>query len=329
MKRILSVFLSLLMLCTLLPTTVLAEETVVTSPPIMTGYPDMVITSDDTHAMQRSWHHLPGADLSIFAGCTLYLEYDIKVESTHTNPAPANDDWIKYIVNGYVKINDVQVDALGYNRSVPSFTTAGEWTSFRVALPPTIAEMGIINRFQFLVYNDTGSKYTTSPEYVDNGIKWSNDHGVVFSLQNIRITADEQVTANFSKLCGYMTHASNTLNDGLVYTAETRAKLAAALETAKAISFKADQATVTAAEKGITNALSGLRHHCGDVNANGSITAEDALMALQISTSKISCWILNEYAGDVDGIDGVTASDALLILQYATKKLTQFPADAV
>ncbi len=60
----------------------------------------------------------------------------------------------------------------------------------------------------------------------------------------------------------------------------------------------------------------------GDVNENGSVTAEDALLALQIATNKVNPSESQLEAADVDGNGDVTANDALLILQYATKKIS-------
>lgn len=59
----------------------------------------------------------------------------------------------------------------------------------------------------------------------------------------------------------------------------------------------------------------------GDVNNSGKVTAEDALLALQAATKKITLNAVETDAADVDGKEGVTAADALLILQYATKKI--------
>ncbi len=62
----------------------------------------------------------------------------------------------------------------------------------------------------------------------------------------------------------------------------------------------------------------------GDVNQNGTVTAEDALLALQIATNKIQPDALQNLAADVDKNDDVTANDALIILQFATKKISSF-----
>lgn len=62
----------------------------------------------------------------------------------------------------------------------------------------------------------------------------------------------------------------------------------------------------------------------GDVNLNGEVTAEDALMALQAATDKIALTADQTTAANVDETDDVTAGDALLILQYATKKIASF-----
>ena len=65
----------------------------------------------------------------------------------------------------------------------------------------------------------------------------------------------------------------------------------------------------------------------GDVDDSGDVSANDALMALQASTGKITLTAAEALAADVDGIDQVTAADALLILQYSTQKIVQFPVD--
>ena len=62
----------------------------------------------------------------------------------------------------------------------------------------------------------------------------------------------------------------------------------------------------------------------GDVNTDGEITAEDALMALQAATKKITLTPQQTLAADVNRQDGVTAADALRILQYVTKKIAAF-----
>ena len=149
-------------------------------------------SSNDTHTMSVSRTLTTPLDLTKYEGRTLYLEYDTKVRTTHTNPAPANDDWVKYIVNGWVKINGVQIAVLGYNATPSSYTKNDTWTTFKVEIPEAVTSGGLINTIEFLTYNDTGTKYTTSSEYVENGIEWSNDKGAIMSVQNVRITADPQ-----------------------------------------------------------------------------------------------------------------------------------------
>lgn len=59
----------------------------------------------------------------------------------------------------------------------------------------------------------------------------------------------------------------------------------------------------------------------GDINGDGEVTAEDALLALQYATRKIGLDEDAILAGDADGDGHVTAGDALLILQGATGKI--------
>lgn len=61
----------------------------------------------------------------------------------------------------------------------------------------------------------------------------------------------------------------------------------------------------------------------GDLNRDGYITAEDALMTLQAATEKIDLADDTSLA-DVDADGHITATDALLSLQYATRKITSF-----
>lgn len=60
----------------------------------------------------------------------------------------------------------------------------------------------------------------------------------------------------------------------------------------------------------------------GDINGDDSISAFDALMALQIATGKITPSASQKFAGDIDGNGSVSAFEGLRILQFATGKTT-------
>ena len=66
----------------------------------------------------------------------------------------------------------------------------------------------------------------------------------------------------------------------------------------------------------------------GDVNGDGFIKADDALLALQASVGKVTLTQKQTLAADVDNNPNVTANDALLILQYSVGKLTVFPVES-
>lgn len=63
----------------------------------------------------------------------------------------------------------------------------------------------------------------------------------------------------------------------------------------------------------------------GDVDNNGKVDADDALLTLQAATGKITIDEVAQTAADANGDGKVDASDALLILQFATQKITVFP----
>ncbi len=60
----------------------------------------------------------------------------------------------------------------------------------------------------------------------------------------------------------------------------------------------------------------------GDVNGDRTVTGEDALLALQAATNRITLEGWQEKAAEVNGDGIVSAEDALVILQYVTKKIT-------
>ena len=58
----------------------------------------------------------------------------------------------------------------------------------------------------------------------------------------------------------------------------------------------------------------------GDVNADGQVSIDDALLTLQASVQKISLDLRQAAAAEIDSEQGITVSDALTILQIAVNK---------
>lgn len=67
--------------------------------------------------------------------------------------------------------------------------------------------------------------------------------------------------------------------------------------------------------------------YTGDVNGDGNVTVNDALLALQAAVGKITFTEDQVKAGDVDGSGSIAVSDALLILQRAVDKIPNFPVE--
>ena len=65
----------------------------------------------------------------------------------------------------------------------------------------------------------------------------------------------------------------------------------------------------------------------GDINADGSIDAQDALLALQHSVGLITLTEEQMARADVDGSEQIDAADALLILQRSMDLISQFPVE--
>jgi len=62
----------------------------------------------------------------------------------------------------------------------------------------------------------------------------------------------------------------------------------------------------------------------GDLDEDDGVTADDALIALQLALGIVDPVNSQLQAGDVDGSGDVTADDALLILQYALGIISEF-----
>ena len=65
----------------------------------------------------------------------------------------------------------------------------------------------------------------------------------------------------------------------------------------------------------------------GDLDANGEITAADALIALQLSVGKVELEEGQLEIVDVDLSGNIASADALLILQKAVSKIDLFPVE--
>ena len=62
----------------------------------------------------------------------------------------------------------------------------------------------------------------------------------------------------------------------------------------------------------------------GDMDGDGEILVNDALLALQAAVGKISADDTQRITGDVDGDGNITVTDALYILQFSVGKITAF-----
>lgn len=127
------------------------------------------------------------------------------------------------------------------------------------------------------------------------------------------------------------------------YTAASWAAMATRLADAQRVAAdpEATQAAVDAAANALENALKALVKQTepkpgviyGDLDYSQTVTAADALLALQAATGKITLNVQQITAANVDGsrdaggVPTVTAGDALLILQRATQKIARFPVE--
>ena len=65
----------------------------------------------------------------------------------------------------------------------------------------------------------------------------------------------------------------------------------------------------------------------GDVDENGTVNAQDALLILRYSVGKITLFHCPTLAAEVDRIPNINAKDALLVLKYTVGKIENFPVE--
>ena len=117
--------------------------------------------------------------------------------------------------------------------------------------------------------------------------------------------------------------AEDTYTEPSLETVRVQADLArAVLNDSDALQEEVDEA-VQALREALDRLEKKPTRPDGDVNGDGFVTAEDALLALQAATHKVELSMEDLQAADVDGDGFVTAVDSLVILQIATNKITQ------
>lgn len=138
----------------------------------------------------------------------------------------------------------------------------------------------------------------TFPIYVRSDAK-AGDKGTIY-IPSETIKSESNKNAKFM-LSNYAN--GNTLGTNTSYSKDY------AIDVSKAkLSFVVANKTVTK----------------GDVNSDGRINSNDALLVLQASTNIITISDSQKKLADVTGDGNVNSSDALYILQYAIGKITSF-----
>lgn len=233
-------------------------------------------------------HHLSvigdcDLDLSEDADYTVTLRYDIKLESTHKNK-PLNNDWLKGIVNGKVRVwsvaptNDNAYDVVKMDCAkdsvMTSYSTPGTWMTVTQELPAEFVKQGKLTRVEIFMYNDTATAYLP-PE--GNTTEFSNDNGVKMTVRNLQVLSDkprDNIPVDRALLNTVLAEATTVNVDR--YTKESADAFTAALETATAVAAdeNATQKQVDDAKKLLQDAINNLKlmrdYDLTDVSVNFS-----------------------------------------------------------
>lgn len=276
---------------------------------------------------------------------SIKLSFDIRVNKDEaTFPEVLGDitdaEWLPYIVNGSIILwTEGTTDDYKFtlNQQTPPIVLnctkvgdlletaiVGVYSNVTIDLPAEIVAAGTISKIEIYLYNDMNNLNAEA----------GNSNGVSISVKDINLIMGAQVEVDKTELQAAI-DAEVTDFEG--FTEESVAAYQAALAAAKEV--LADEAATKAQ---VAKALADLAaavlvpeasYSIGNVDgsADGKVSANDALVALQIATGKLTASADQLAAANVNGsVDDtgaatVTAEDALLILQYATQKITSFP----
>lgn len=218
-------------------------------------------------------HHLSvvanaDLDLSKDKDHTVTVRYDIKVESTWTDPAPKNDGWLKLVRNGKARFwsvetpNNDNAAATQYdmncekNSVMASYGPSGSWMTVMQEVPAEVLADGKLTRFEVFMYNDTATYQA------DEDINWNNDTGVKMTVRNIQVMSDlprDEIPLDTIPLQTAIEEAEG--KNLKVYTDSSVQALTEALNTAKAVMAKDNktQKEINDAKTVLDNALANLK----------------------------------------------------------------------
>ncbi len=309
---------------------VLVKDETPVDPDVVAVFWDDEKTSPEDHYLSVDGSLETSLDLNPYANDELFITYQLKINTTANFPNSAPEGWLEYVRNGEARLWSVPVDQTNNDNRVTvggdetgmihatkgelADMRPGEWITVTQPVPQAILEAGQITKFHLYLYNDLDAL----------NADWANDAGLTISVRNAKvIKSGSTEEADKTALNDLITTVESLDTTGYVPTLVTA--LEEALANARTITGQADatQAAVDEACEALQAAKDTLRK-LGDLNGDGNITAEDALLALQAATNKINLTDIQKMAGNVDGKEDVTANDALLILQFVTKKITSF-----
>ncbi len=136
--------------------------------------------------------------------------------------------------------------------------------------------------------------------------------------------ADEESTATVAITVEDITVTSVTAGEPMSYEATVEIPAGEYAVEGAEDTLVLDEAIVIAVTGNVTEEL-GVMY--GDLDENGRITAQDAILTMQIFKRTISPTERQEIAGDVDGNGRITAQDAILIMQHFKRTISSFPVE--
>lgn len=216
------------------------------------------------HYMNVTYSPNPAISVAGYEGRPLYVQYEIKVETTNE---PTTKDWLSYVRNGQAGVwtDGTTNDATRINAGSaisfggePMNAAADDYITVTAEISDVdaLTSAGHLTAFKLYVYNDTEGMNGTGGTADSDGIVWDNDSGVSIKVRNVRLMTITSDYVNKDPLEAALAERMNA-DELSAYTEESVAEYNKLFDEAQKVyeNPEADQAAVNEAVNSLRGAM--------------------------------------------------------------------------
>lgn len=214
------------------------------------------------HYMSVTYSPNPAISVAGYEGRPLYVQYEIKVETTNE---PTTKDWLSYVRNGQAGVwtDSTTNDATRINAGSaisfggePMNAAADDYITVTAEISDVdaLTSAGYLTAFKLFVYNDTEGMNGSNNSPDSDGIVWNNNDGVSIKVRNVRLMT---VTSDYVNKAPLEAALETQMSEGELsaYTEESIAAYNKLFEDALAVYNNPD-----ATQQQVNEAVASLRN---------------------------------------------------------------------